>query len=77
LLVIHQVEKSLPGPFDQRGNSAIFWINVENSPEGVLQGVEERGLEVIFCDRDPDSPVRRNIVLRDIEGRPVGVYANG
>jgi catechol-2,3-dioxygenase len=77
IIVIHQAEKYLPGPFDQHGNSTIFWINVENSPEDVLQGAEEKGLEVIFCDRDPNSPVRRNIVLRDIEGRPIGVYANG
>ena len=77
VLVIHQAEKYLPGPFDQRGNSTILWINVDDAPEEILQRVDDAGLEIVFCDRDPSSNTRRNIVVRDIEGRPVGIFANG
>ncbi len=77
VIVIHQAEKYMPGPFDQRGNSAVLWFNVEDSPVDVLERIESENLEIIFCDRDPSSAVRRNIVFRDIEGRPVGVYADG
>jgi catechol 2,3-dioxygenase-like lactoylglutathione lyase family enzyme len=77
VLVIHQAEKYLPGPFDQPRNSAVLWIDVDDAPDEILDRLEDAGLDVIFCDRDPASNVRRNIVFRDIEGRPIGIYANG
>jgi catechol 2,3-dioxygenase-like lactoylglutathione lyase family enzyme len=77
VVVIHQAEKYMPGPYDQRGNSAVFWLNVDDTPEQVVERVEREGLEIIFCDRELRSPARRNIVFRDIEGRPLGIYANG
>lgn len=69
-LVLHQTERYLPGPYDHERSSVLVNFEVPGMVENLVARLRNAGAAVTF-----NEPGHRFVVIRDPDGRRVGLTA--